>query len=259
MSVLQAFILGVIQGVTEFLPISSSGHLVLADRILNIPHPESYLTFIVFLHLSSFLAILVTFFKDIKGLFRSERRVLWLIIIGTIPAGVVGLLLEKPIDVLFGSTVVLVGAALLVNAIILLLAEAADWGRAIPLSEMGIGAAFLVGIAQAIAILPGISRSGTTITTGLVQRLSKADAVKFSFFLALPVIAGAAILKLKDFNQFTASFEPISILIGGITCFLVSLAAIQLLIRLVRQSRLYVFAIYSMLLGGTVVMYFISR
>lgn len=252
MSILEAIILGFIQGVTEFLPISSSGHLVITTHLLGLTDPESNLAFIVFLHFVSALAI-ITYFANELWRFITNAKMLILLIIATIPGGLAGFALSGLIKHLFISQLFLIGLALFVTALILFIGEMSSWGRSLNLRQLNLKTVLLVGLAQAVAIIPGISRSGATISTGLTLGLEKQTAVKFSFFLALPIILGAALYELKDFGKFTASIEPISILAGGITCFLVSLLAIRLLLRMVRRGKLYYFSIYCIALGLVII------
>lgn len=248
MTVLESIILGVIQGITEFIPISSSAHLVISTRLFGLTDPASNLAFIVFLHLASTLTIIIVFLPELLEAL-TKPRLIGLVIIGTIPAAMVGLLLEDTLTAVF-SGLWLVGLALMVNAFILTLADLTNSRQA---RRLNLREAILIGLAQAVAIIPGISRSGITISTGLMSGLPRKEAINFSFFLAIPVILGAALWKLKDFGKFTTSFEPISILAGSITCFIVSFIALKLLIRVVLKGKLYYFGIYCLLLGLTAI------
>lgn len=255
MNWLQALILGIVQGITEFLPISSSGHLAIGTALFGLDNPESNLAFVVFLHFCSVLAILVVFIKEIMQIFTSKHIniILW-IIVGIIPAGILGFAFKQSIESLFSpERVYLIGIALIINGIILLIGENSAWGISqIPLDKIGVKKSLIVGFIQAIAIIPGISRSGSTISGGLICGLGKRHAVLFSFFMAIPVILGAAVLELKDFSKITASIQPIPILIGGIAAFLTSIVAINILIRVVTKGKLYYFSIYCFILGAIV-------
>lgn len=248
MDILEAVILGFIQGATEFLPISSSGHLVITNHLLGLTDPASNMAFVVFLHFVSALAIISVFLRELWR-FIINTKMLVLLIIATIPGALAGFFLEGFIESFFIITYLfLVGLALLITALILFLVPAQTLGR-----KLNLKTALLVGLAQAGAIIPGISRSGVTISVGLMLGLEKQSAVRFSFFLALPIMLGAVLYKLKDLGKFTLSVEPISILVGSITCFIVSFIAIKLLIKVVRQSRLYYFGIYCVVLGLVIV------
>lgn len=251
-----SLILGLIQGITEFLPVSSSGHLDIGIAFFGLTDPKSNLSFVVFLHFTCLVAIIVVLFGEIKEIFTRQKinTILW-IIIATIPAGVIGIIFNRTIEIFFSrQRLYLVGIALIINGLILMIGEVSGWGERKPAEKAGPVTSFIIGLAQAIAILPGISRSGSTIATGLMSGLDKKAAVTFSFFLAIPVILGAAILELKDFSKFTATFQPIPILCGGVTSLITSIIAIKLLIRLVRNSKLYYFSIYCFLVGMIVLL-----
>ncbi|MFA5793813.1 MAG: undecaprenyl-diphosphate phosphatase [Candidatus Brocadiia bacterium] len=247
MSIIESIVLAIIQGVTEFLPVSSSGHLVIATKLFGMSNPDTNLSLIVFLHVFSLLAIIISFYKEIFELL-TQPKVILMIIIATIPAGLIGYLFEDYIQKLFEGTV-LTGAALMVTGIYIILTEL-HWKRTeVNLEQAPLISALWVGIAQAFAIIPGLSRSGLTICTGLLNGYEKHESIKFSFFLALPVLAGATVLKLRDFSQLKASFQPITILISGVICLLVSLLAIHLLIRLIRRRKLIYFGWYCLIAG----------
>lgn len=255
MNWLTALILGIVQGITEFLPISSSGHLAIGTALFGFDNPENTLAFVVFLHFCSVLAILVVFSKEIMKIFTAKHiNILLWIIIGIIPAGILGIVFKHTIESLFSiERIYLIGIALIMNGFILLMGEHGSWGVSqIPLERLGIKNSLIVGIIQAIAIIPGISRSGSTISGGLICGLERKHAVAFSFFLAIPVILGATVMELRDFSKFTASIQPIPILIGGIAAFLVSIVSINILIRVVTNGKLYYFSIYCFLLGAIV-------
>ncbi|MFH1226974.1 MAG: undecaprenyl-diphosphate phosphatase [Planctomycetota bacterium] len=247
MSFIEIMALAIIQGIAEFLPISSSGHLVIATKLFGMSNPESNLSLIVFLHLASLLAIVISFYKEIFELL-AQPKVILMIIIATIPAGLVGYFFEDAINELFTGAVI-TGIALMVTGVYIILTEF-HWKRAeVTLERAPFMSAVWVGIAQALAIVPGLSRSGLTICTGLLNGFEKHESIKFSFFLALPVLAGAAVLKLKDFSQLSASFQPITILISGVLCLLVSLLAIRFLVRLIRRGKLIYFGWYCLIVG----------
>jgi len=255
MNWLQALILGIVQGITEFLPISSKGHLAICSSFCGLDNPENAMAFVVFLHFCSLLAIVVVFSKEILQIFTAKRIniILW-IIIGTIPAVIIGSIFKHKVESMFSpERIYLVGIALIVNGIILLIGEHGAWGISqIPLERIGVKKSIIIGIIQTIAFIPGISRSGSTISGGLICGLEKRDAVIFSFFLAILAILGAAVVELKDFSKFTASVQPIPILIGGIASFLFSIVALNILIRVVIKGKLYYFSIYCFLLGAIV-------
>ena len=181
-------------------------------------------------------------------------QILYLVIIGTIPAGLVGYLFNDQISRLFSSPLV-AGIGLLLTGVYLILAELHWKGSPTTLARATTKQAFWVGIAQMIAIIPGISRSGTTLATGLLKGLDRSSAIKFSFLLAIPVIGGASILKLKDFGKLSGSLQPIPIIVGFIICLGVSLLAISFLVRTVRRGHLSYFAWYCLLVGLGIIVF----
>jgi undecaprenyl-diphosphatase len=220
---------------------------MIAEKLFGLTDPHTNLSFIVFLHFTSLLAILVSFYKEILELLASFRVIL-MIIIATIPAGLVGYLFKDRIDMLFESSL-LVGIMLVLTGVYLLITEIQWKTSPVRLERATLLSAFWVGIAQMLSIAPGLSRSGLTICTGLLQGWEKRDSVRFSFFLAIPVILGASVLKLKDIGELKATFEPINIIIGGVICFIVSLVAINILVRSVRRGKLAYFGWYCLIVG----------
>jgi len=243
----EIIILSIIQGVTEFLPISSSGHLVIAEHLFGLTNAETNLLLIVILHLASLLAICISFYEEIIEMVLNPK-ILWLVIIGTIPAGLVGYFFNDQISRLFNSPLI-AGIGLLLTGIYLMLSEFHWKGSPTTLTRATTKQAFWVGLAQMIAIIPGISRSGTTLATGLLNGWDRPSAIKFAFLLAIPVIGGASILKLKDFGKLSGAFQPIPIIVGFIICLGVSLLAISFLVRMVRRGKLSYFAWYCLAAG----------
>ena len=206
MTILEAIVLGIIQGLTEFLPVSSSGHLELAKVVLgdNSVGKESLLMTVV-LHFATALSTVVVFRKEIiqlfKGLFRfknnEELQFSLKIIVSMIPAALVGVLFKEEIESLFGGAVLLVGFMLILTAILLFLADKAKNTE----KEVGFGQAIIIGVSQAIAILPGISRSGATISTSVLLGIDREKAAKFSFLMVVPLIFGAMLFDAKDYAE----------------------------------------------------------
>ena len=260
MEVLDAIILGIIQGLTEFLPVSSSGHLELGKAILGDQSiPEESLLFTVVLHFATALSTIVVFRSDvweiIRGLFQfkwnEETRFSLKILISMIPAALVGLFFEDSLELLFGGNIQLVGFMLIVTALLLYFADRAKDTEK-PVSYKN---AFIIGISQAIAILPGISRSGATISTSVLLGVDKNKAARFSFLMVVPLIIGKI---AKDVLGGEINFQSegfVSMSAGFVAAFIAGLAACTWMIRLVRQSKLTYFAIYCLLVGLAAIVY----
>ena len=253
MDVLDALILGIIQGLTEFLPVSSSGHLELGKAILGDNSiPEESLLFTVVMHFATALSTIVVFRKDIwdilKGLLQfkwnEEKQFSLKIIISMIPAAIVGILFEEQLEQLFGGSVLLVGFMLIITALLLWLADKAkNTGKPVSYSN-----AFVIGLAQAIALLPGISRSGSTISTSVLLGNDKTKAARFSFLMVVPLILGKIAKDLLDGNL-THTGNSTGLIVGFIAAFISGLFACTWMISLVRKSKLSYFAIYCLIVG----------
>jgi undecaprenyl-diphosphatase len=258
MTVLQSILLGIIQGLTEFLPISSSAHLVLAPAILgwHIPKEPAF-AYNVLVQLCSLVGVFAFFWKDISGIVHEgikgilagkpieapQARLGWLIILGTVPAGLAGLLLKGLVKDAFNSPVA-VALFLLVTAFLLILAER-QGKKDRSLDQIGIKDTLWIGVFQAIAIFPGISRSGATITGGLIRNLERATAARFSFLLSIPIMLAAGalegweLIQMNSLNQYLPIFIP-----GFIASAITSYLAIRWLIGFLAKHSLKVFAIY---------------
>mgnify|MGYP005850079055 CR=1 FL=1 len=262
MSILEAIIFGLVQGLTEFVPISSSAHLVILGYAFEINTPG--LTFEVFLHFASLLAVLIYFQRDLRQLlwgtwrsFKSEAtdedRVArkWVIFLGvaTLISGVLGLSLESVVGSAIKSPSV-VGCALLVTAVLLVLVE-----RARALGDRGPANlrwldALVVGLAQAVAIIPGISRAGSTLIAGLALGMNRATAVRFSFLLAIPTLVGTSMLAMRDISAGDLSeIGTTALIVSFVVSFFASLASIVWLIRMLKNQRLYWFSVYLVALA----------
>lgn len=253
MTVLQAAILGILQGLTEFLPISSSGHLVIAQHFLNVK--DGGILFEVLLHFATLSAIVAVYRKDLLELIKHPfQKYTYLLLAGTIPTGIIGLVFKDSFEKLF-SSVTIVGYMLLITGFILLAAE--FFSRIIFGSEvLTYWQAVGIGIAQGIAITPGISRSGTTIAAGLLLGMDRKEAARFSFLLSIPAILGASVLEVKDIvlsSQLSADIIlPYAI---GILCAAISgYFAIKLLLGILTKGKLYYFSIYCWLLGAATIL-----
>lgn len=247
----QALILAVMQGVTEFLPVSSSGHLTLLQSIMDIKDAESSLFFSIILHLFSALAVCCFMYHDIINAFKSNRRIIYAVAIATIPGAILGALAEDYVAS-FAQNGVLFGACFLGTGFFLMAGERYSHTR-YSIKDAPIIRFIVIGLAQAAAILPGLSRSGLTISSGLVIGLERGDAARFSFLLSLPIIFGATAKKiLFDYDKLKVNFEPITILAAGIVTFIVSLLALSVLLKIVQKRKLVYFAVYCAILGITI-------
>ncbi|MFW5998646.1 MAG: undecaprenyl-diphosphate phosphatase [Bacillota bacterium] len=254
MEVIKAILLGIIQGITEFLPISSSGHLVILQKIMGIT--EGNLILNVSLHFGTLIPILIIFWNDIKDiiLLRSEKKhLIKLIIIGSVPTAFIGLYLEQFFERIF-SSVLLTGFMLLITGLILYLVEKINnYNKDI--NDFRAHNAILVGIAQGLAIIPGISRSGSTIAAALFQKMDKEEAARFSFLLSIPAIGGANLLKARDiFSQSSTVISSSSLIIGTITAALSGYIAIKYLLHILKRGSLVVFSYYCWIIGIIVIL-----
>ncbi|MGC6431923.1 MAG: undecaprenyl-diphosphate phosphatase [Jejuia sp.] len=254
MDVIDAIILGIIQGLTEFLPVSSSGHLELGKVILGDNSvPEESLLFTVVLHFATALSTIVVFRKDILDIIRGILKFRWnedmqfliKIVVSMIPAVVVGLFFEEQLESLFGGNILLVGCMLVITALLLFLADKAkDTNKKVSFSN-----AFVIGISQAIAMLPGISRSGATISTSVLLGNDKTKAARFSFLMVVPLIFGKIAKDILSGDISTESQNFTALGIGFIAAFVAGLFACTWMIALVKKSKLSYFAIYCVIVG----------
>ena len=265
MDIIQGIIIGIVQGLTEFLPVSSSAHLIFIQNILGV---ESSLAFDTFLHLGSLLAVLIFFRADIYKMLRAwllslgdilrhrfregfysdpYKRLAWYVILATIPVGLVGVLFESHVDALFAGELYVPAFFLFVTGTILYLSQRMASGK-IDMSHMGWFQSLFMGLAQACAIMPGLSRSGTTIASGLVIGLDKEFAAKFSFILSIPAIFGAFLVQLKDIGS-SMGTDGAAIMLGFIAAFISGYLAIKWLIDLIQNKSLDMFAYYCWIVG----------
>lgn len=260
MDILQAIIIGIVQGLTEFLPVSSSAHLVFAQKLLGV---ESSLAFDVFLHLGTLIAVLWFFRWDIIKMIKSwwfsigdilqgrfkegfkedpYKRLAWYVILATIPVGIVGVLFEDSIDSLFAGALYVPAFFLFVTGTILYLSQRMTSGN-VNLNNISAKESLFMGLGQACAILPGLSRSGTTIAAGLTIGLEKEFAAKFSFILSIPAIFGAFIFQIKDIGSaMGANFLPI--IIGFVASIIAGYLAIKWMLNLIQNRNLDIFSYY---------------
>ena len=241
MSYLHAIILGIIQGLTEFLPVSSSGHLVIVQSFFK-NFKQSGISFDVILHFGTLFSVLIYFRKEIIEILKlKNKKWLFLIVIATIPAGIVGIFFKDFIENLFNN-VKLVSFSLIVTGIILFFSD--KFGSEIKDDEkITFLDAIIIGIAQAFAIIPGISRSGSTIATGIFCGLKRDVAIKFSFIMSIPAILGAVVLSLKDFSNININYYPVY-LAGFLSSLIFGLLALKILTILTKIKNLKYFSFY---------------
>ncbi len=260
MEILIALLLGIVQGLTEFLPVSSSGHLELVKVIFSsdISAKESMLMTVV-LHFATALSTIVIFRKDIQkiltGIFSSvdvsQRKFSLKIIISMMPAVIVGVFFDELIENFFNGQVLLVGVMLLITALLLFLADRAKTTNL----EVSFMNSFLIGIAQAVAILPGVSRSGATIAISVLLGIDKESAAKFSFLMVIPLIFGKMIKDIFDGALFIDNINFVSLIIGFIAAFLTGLFACTWMIKLVKESQLKYFSIYCLIIATATILF----
>ena len=270
MDIIQAIIIGIVQGLTEFLPVSSSAHLVFIQRLLGV---EGSLAFDTFLHLGTLIAVMWFFRWDIYKMLKSwwlsigdiiqgrfkegfyedpYKRLAWYVILATIPVGLAGVFFEDSVDALFSGALYVPAFFLFVTGTILYLSQRMTSGE-INYNTITKKEALFMGLGQACAILPGLSRSGTTIAAGLTIGLNKEFAAKFSFILSIPAILGAFILQVKDIGSaMDANFLPV--LLGFVASIIAGYLAIKWMLDLIQNRNLDIFSYYCWLMGIIVFM-----
>ena len=262
---LQAIILGIIQGLTEFLPVSSSGHLTIASNLFGLSGEEN-LTFTVVVHIATVCSTLVILWKEIVWIFKdlfakqSWRSYSGLndgthfainILISMIPIAIVGFFFKESVEEIFGSGMLIVGIMLLVTASLLAFSY---FAKPRPKEQISGWHALIIGIGQAIAVLPGLSRSGTTIATGLLLGNKKEKLAQFSFLMVIPPILGEALLDIKDiaevgFSTAMNGISPLALGLGFLAAFITGCLACQWMVNLVKKGKLVWFAIYCAIIG----------
>jgi undecaprenyl-diphosphatase len=260
MEIIDAIILGIVQGLTEFLPVSSSGHLELGKAILGDNSiPEESLLFTVVLHFATAISTMVVFRKDIWDIIKGILKFQWnddlqfvvKIVLSMIPAVIIGLFFEDKLEQLFGGNILLVGCMLIITAALLLMADRAKNTN----KKVSFKNAFVIGISQAIAMLPGISRSGATISTSVLLGNDKTKAARFSFLMVVPLIFGkiGKDVLSGDLSYDTSNFTILSV--GFIAAFISGLFACTWMIKLVKSSKLSYFAYYCVVIGLIAIIY----
>ena len=265
--ILKAIFLGIVEGITEWLPISSTGHMILVDEFIKLDVSKEFLDmFMVVIQLGAILAVLVLYFHKLNPFSRKKTLVerkqtwsLWLkVIIACLPAAVIGLIFDDKINELFFNAWT-IAITLIVYGVLFIIVEIFNRKRKPKireLSQLPYTMAFLIGVFQLLALIPGTSRSGVTIITALLLGASRFVAAEFTFFLAIPVMLGASALKLVKFG-FSYTGLEIAILIAGVlTAFLVSVLAIKFLMKYIKKHYFKIFGVYRILLGIAVIIYF---
>jgi undecaprenyl-diphosphatase len=268
LSLLEAILLGIIQGLTEFLPISSTGHLTVAGKLMNLvsaDHPEQWTAFIALIQLGTLLAVLIYFWKDIISIIKdffqdnlikrvkySEQRINsklgWLIIIGTIPVVIIGLAFKDAIEGALTKNLYVIAASLIILALILALAEKVAKFKK-DLENITILDSIIIGFAQALALIPGSSRSGTTITAGLFVGLKRESAARFSFLLSIPAVFASGVLQLYEAMEFVDQTMAVNIVVATIVSGVSGYLAIDFLLKYLKKNSTFIFIYYRIALG----------
>ena len=254
----EALILGIVQGLTEYLPVSSSGHLAIGANLFGL-NGEENLTFTVAVHIATVLSTIVILWREIAWLFTDLFKFRWNegtkyvvnILISMIPVGIVGLCFKDKVEAIFGSGLLVVGICLLVTATLLAFSY---WAKPRQRENISPLHAFIIGLAQALAVLPGLSRSGSTIATGLLLGNKKERLAQFSFLMVIPPILGEALLDVKDMaergvSQAMAGLPPLSLLVGFLAAFVCGCIACKWMINIVKRGKLIWFALYCAVVG----------
>ena len=263
----EALILGIIQGLTEYLPVSSSGHLAIGSTLFGLSGEEN-LTFTVAGHVATVLSTIVILWKEIVWLFTDLFKFKWNegtkyivnILISMIPVGIVGLFFKDKVEAIFGSGLLVVGICLMITALLLAFSY---WAKPRQRENISPLHAFIIGIAQALAVLPGLSRSGSTIATGLLLGNKKERLAQFSFLMVIPPILGEALLDVKDMaemgvSQAMAGLPTLSLAVGFLAAFICGYLACKWMINIVKKGKLIWFAVYCAIVGtATVILNFV--
>jgi undecaprenyl-diphosphatase len=268
MSLFYSILLGIIQGITEFLPVSSTAHLTIAGSLLgliNPDRPDEWTAFIAVIQIGTMAAVVIYFFKDlveiVEGFFvdgiryvqspsngLGRARMGWYIILGTLPVAVIGLAFKKIIEGTLTKSLTVIGISAIVLALILLLAERVG-SRKKEMANVTWLDSLIVGFAQSLALIPGSSRSGTTITAGLFLGINRADAARFSFLLSVPAVFASGMLELYEMRHFMHDLGILNVVVATLVSGIVGYASIALLLRYLKTHTTYVFIFYRIALG----------
>jgi len=256
-TLIEVFILAVVQGLTEWLPVSSSGHLVITQKVLGVNPP---LIFDVMLHVGTLMVVLTVFRKDILEIIKAfvrrdfeteEGKLALFIVVGSVPIAIIGFVFYDFLKSLF-SNLLAVGLALLITGCVLFFSEKRIGNR-----KIGILDSLLIGLAQGITIIPGISRSGVTLATGLLRRVDKATAFKYSFLLSVPTVIGATVMESKELA--TANVDMTPLFLGAIISMIVGYASLKLLQKIVMNEKFHLFAYYCWTVGLAIIIFTIFQ
>lgn len=271
MNIISIIILGIIQGIAEFLPISSSAHLLIFRDICKVGvsmSADMALSFDVALHLGTLLAIGVFFFKDFlnmiqkgltKGVKDKEGKILWYLVVATIPAGIAGILFEDFIENIIRNNFVIIALALIVMGIALYYADKCCKSNK-DIKDFTVVDAIIIGCSQVLALIPGFSRSGTTITAGRVLGINREDAAKFSFYLSAPVVLGAVVLQLLESTTWSIiAANALPFIIGIVSAFVIGLFCIKYLLKYLHSHDFKIFMIYRIVLAISVLVWILIR
>lgn len=273
MNLLQAIILGIIQGLTEFIPVSSSGHLILAEKLMGLEAvmtPQQITAFVAVMQLGTLAAVIIYFFSDILSISigwlqgnllwlqgqrgqrgynaRKSARLGWMIIIGTIPIGVIGLLAKKIIEGTLTKSLLVIGSSMVIWAVILWIAEQVG-NRRREIEHTGMREALIVGFAQVFSLIPGSSRSGTTIAGALFAGMSREAAARFSFLLSIPAVAASGILEMREAVHILSGTSVVNLIVATIVSGIVGYATIAFLLSYLKRHSTYAFIVYRLLVG----------
>ena len=260
MTIFQSIILGIVQGLTEFIPVSSTAHMLIGQKLFGIPSSDAMFSFLVLVQLGTILALIIFFWKDLIKLIKAffakpfstpENKLAWYIVIATIPALIFGYLLKAEVEKLFKTPLLEAAIRLLITALVLTLAE---WlgKRTRMLDKMTWLDALFVGLAQVIAVFPGASRSGTTISAGMARGFTRPAAARFAFLMSVPVMLAASGYQALDLLKISGLGSSLALIaIGSVVAAFVGWLAIRWLLGYLGKHSLYTFAVYCTLLGAT--------
>ncbi|MCD8196469.1 MAG: undecaprenyl-diphosphate phosphatase [Lachnospiraceae bacterium] len=263
---LKVIILGIVEGITEWLPISSTGHMILVEEFIQLNVSEEFMEmFRVVIQLGAILAVVVLYFQKLwpfcspqNGWIKKDTWILWFkVLVAALPAAVIGLLFDDAIDTAFYNYVTVAIMLIVYGVLFIVVENHRSKPRFKSLDSLPWSIAFGIGVFQVLALIPGTSRSGATILGGILLGATRGVAAEFSFFLAIPVMFGASLLKILKFGLVFTGYEIAVLLVGMITAFLVSIFAIRFLMGYIRKHNFIPFGIYRIILGVLVLLYFL--